>query len=171
MTGITRPTSSTIRYKALAAMLAAGFFPWTMHVHGQRTSSQPTQTTTSQEKGSDQNPDRPSRQSDNLQTFKVEVNVVNILFNVKDKHGALVPNLKRDDFELLEDGQKQTIKYFTAENDLPLTLGILIDTSGSQQRVLPIEQEVGAAFLKSIIRKKDLAFVINFDVNVELIQD
>jgi VWFA-related protein len=106
-----------------------------------------------------------------MQTFKVEVNVVNILFNVKDKHGALVPNLKRDDFDLFEDGQKQTIKYFTAETDLPLTLGILIDTSGSQQRVLPIEQEVGAAFLKSIIRKKDLAFVINFDVNVEMIQD
>src|SRR5438046_1269275 len=114
--------------------------------------------------------EKPSKE-DQLETFKVDVSVVNILFNVKDKHGALIPSLKRDDFELFEDGQKQTIKYFTAETDLPLTLGILIDTSGSQQRVLGIEQEVGSAFLQNVIRRKDLAFVINFDVNVELLQD
>ena len=171
--GRTPLTFSTTLSKGLLALLvlAAAFLPWIMHVHAQSASPQPAQTNTSQGKSSDQNPDQNPRQDENPQTFKVEVNVVNILFNVKDKHGALVPNLKREDFGLFEDGQKQTIKYFTAENDLPLTLGILIDTSGSQQRVLPIEQEVGAAFLKSIIRKKDLAFVINFDVNVELIQD
>jgi VWFA-related protein len=156
-------------------MLGIAFLPWMLRVHAQSASSRPAQTNPAQEKDSNQdpgqNPAQNSGQKDDLQTFKVEVNVVNILFNVKDKHGALVPNLKRDDFELFEDGQKQNIKYFTAENDLPLTLGILIDTSGSQQRVLPIEQEVGAAFLKSVIRKKDLAFVINFDVRVELIQD
>jgi VWFA-related protein len=119
----------------------------------------------------DASQDKSSKQNDQLETFKVDVNVVSLFFNVKDKHGALVPGLKRDDFELSEDNQKQTIKYFTAENDLPLTLGILIDTSGSQQRVLGIEQEVGSAFLKSVIRQKDMAFLINFDVNVELIQD
>src|SRR5882724_9044266 len=167
----TFPTTLSTGLAALLAILFAALFPWIMHVHAQSASSQPAQTNTSQGSSSDQNPDQKSRQDENPQTFKVDVNVVNILFNVKDKHGALVPNLKRDDFDLLEDSKKQTIKYFTAENDLPLTLGILIDTSGSQQRVLPIEQEVGAAFLKSIIRKKDLAFVINFDVRVELIQD
>ncbi len=151
--GRTRPTFSTTLSKELLAslaMLAAAFLPWIMNVHAQMASSQPAQTNTSQGSSSDQSPDQKSRQDENPQTFKVEVNVVNILFNVKDKHGALVPNLKREDFGLFEDGQTQTIKYFTAENDLPLTLGILIDTSGSQQRVLPIEQEVGAAFLKSI---------------------
>jgi VWFA-related protein len=106
-----------------------------------------------------------------METLKVDVNVVNILFNVKDKHGALVPNLKKDDFEVYEDGQKQALKYFAAESNLPLTLGILIDTSGSQARVLPLEQEVGEQFLRETLREKDQAFLINFDVNVELDQD
>jgi VWFA-related protein len=97
--------------------------------------------------------------------------VVQLFFNVKDKHGALIPNLTRNDFEVLEDGKPQTIKYFTAESNLPLTLGMLIDTSGSQQRVLEMEKEVGSAFLKDILRPKDLAFVISFDVNVDLLQD
>jgi VWFA-related protein len=101
----------------------------------------------------------------------VDVSVVNIFYNVKDKHGALLPNLKKEDFEILEDGQPQKIKYFAADSNLPLTLGILIDTSGSQQRVLPMEQEVGGEFLREVLREKDLAFAINFDVNVELVQD
>src|SRR3954467_311711 len=146
----------------LLALVTVALVPRMLHVHAQSAPSPSAQTNAPGEKDANQAPAQDSRQKDDLQTFKVEVNVVNILFNVKDKHGALVPNLKRDDFELLEDGKKQNIKYFTAETDLPLTLGILIDTSGSQQRVLPIEQDVGAAFLKSIIRKKDLAFLINF---------
>jgi VWFA-related protein len=79
--------------------------------------------------------------------------------------------LTKDDFEIIEDGKPQTVKYFTAESNLPLTLGILIDTSGSQARVLDMEKQVGGEFLKEILREKDLAFVIDFDVNVELIQD
>ena len=74
-----------------------------------------------------------------METLKVNVNVVQLFFNVKDKRGALIPNLTRNDFEVLEDGKPQTIKYFTAESNLPLTLGMLIDTSGSQQRVLEME--------------------------------
>lgn len=105
------------------------------------------------------------------QTFRVDVNVVSIFFNAKDKRGALLPDLKREDFEIFEDGQKQTLKYFSAETNLPLTLGLLIDTSGSQERVLPMEQQVGAEFLREVIREKDLAFLMNFDVNVELVQD
>ncbi|MCU1285843.1 MAG: hypothetical protein JWO13_2193 [Acidobacteriales bacterium] len=104
-------------------------------------------------------------------TFRVDVSVVNIFFNVKDKHGMLIPNLKKEDFQILEEGQPQNIKYFTGDTNLPLTLGMLIDTSGSQQRVLPMEQEVGGQFLNEVLRPKDLAFVINFDVNVELVQD
>ena len=101
----------------------------------------------------------------------MNVNVVQLFFNVKDKHGALIPNLTKDDFDIAEDGKPQTIKYFTAETNLPLTLGILIDSSGSQRNVLDMEKEVGGAFLKQILTDKDEAFVISFNIDVELLQD
>ncbi len=110
-------------------------------------------------------------QDQSLETLKVNVNVVQLFFNVKDKKGALIPSLTKDDFEVAEDGKPQTIKYFAAESNLPLTLGILIDSSGSQARVLDMEKQVGGNFLAEILRDKDLAFVIGFDVNVDLLQD
>ena len=105
------------------------------------------------------------------ETLKVNVNVVGVFFNVKDKHGMLIPNQTKDDFEVLEDGKPQTIKYFTAESNLPLTLGVLIDTSGSQLRVLDMEKEVGGAFLRQVLTAKDEAYVIDFDIESELVQD
>ena len=105
------------------------------------------------------------------ETLKVNVNVVQLFFNVKDKHGALIPNMTKDDFDIFEDGQKQAIKYFTPETNLPLTLGILIDSSGSQLHVLDMEKEVGGAFLKQVLTDKDLAFVMDFDVDASLLQD
>jgi VWFA-related protein len=113
----------------------------------------------------------PSDQDQPAATVKVNVNVVQLFFNVKDKKGALIPSLTKDDFEILEDGKPQTIKYFAADSNLPLTLGILIDSSGSQTRVLDMEKEVGGDFLTQILRDKDLAFVISFDVDVDLLQD
>ena len=114
----------------------------------------------------------PQQQEDqSLETLKVNVNVVQLFFNVKDKKGGLIPNLTKTDFDILEDGKPQTIKYFAAESNLPLTLGILIDSSGSQGRVLDMEKQVGGNFLAEILREKDLAFVIGFDVNVDLLQD
>jgi VWFA-related protein len=110
-------------------------------------------------------------QDQSIETLKVRVNVVQLFFNVKDKKGALIPNQTRNDFEILEDGKPQAIKYFTAESNLPLTLGILIDSSGSQMRVLEMEKEVGGGFLNEILRPNDEAFVIAFDVNVDLLQD
>jgi len=118
-----------------------------------------------------QQPPSQNDQDNPMETLKVNVDVVQLFFNVKDKKGALIPGLTKDDFEVFEDGHPQTIKYFTAESNLPLTLGILIDSSGSQQRVLGMEQEVGADFLNLILREKDMAFVISFDVNVDLLQD
>ena len=106
-----------------------------------------------------------------VETMKVNVDVVNLFFNVKDKKGGLIPSLGKTDFEVLEDGKPQTIKYFSADANQPLTLGILIDSSLSQERVLQMEKEVGAAFLRSVLRSKDEAFVISFDVNVDLLQD
>ena len=116
---------------------------------------------------SDQNQD----QDQSAATLQVNVNVVQLFFNVKDKKGALIPDLKKENFHILEDGKPQTIKYFAAESNLPLTLGILIDSSGSQERVLDMEKEVGGDFLSQILRDKDLAFVISFDVDVDLLQD
>jgi len=110
-------------------------------------------------------------QNESAGTLKVQVDVVNVFFNVKDKKGLLIPGLGKDEFEISEDGRPQTIKYFAADTDQPLTLGILIDTSPSQTRVLPMEQEVGASFLNHVLRKKDLAFVISFDAEVDLLQD
>ena len=113
----------------------------------------------------------PADQDQSVETLKVRVNVVQLFFNAKDKKGALIPSQTKDDFEVFEDGKPQSIKYFTAESNLPLTLGILIDSSGSQMRVLEMEKEVGGAFLNQILRDKDEAFVIAFDVNVDLLQD
>jgi len=105
------------------------------------------------------------------ETLKVNVNVVQLFFNVKDKKGSLIPTLAKDNFEVLEDGRPQTIKYFSSDSNLPLTLGMLIDSSASQERVLDMEKQVGGAFLNEILREKDLAFVIDFDVSVSLLQD
>ncbi len=122
-----------------------------------------------QDQTQDQTPDKSQDQS--VETLKVNVDVVQLFFNVKDKKGGLIPSLTKDDFEVYEDGKPQTIKYFAANSDLPLTLGILIDTSPSQQRVLGMEQEVGGTFLSQILRDKDLAFVISFDADANLLQD
>jgi VWFA-related protein len=115
-----------------------------------------------------------SQQSDEqkpTETLKVNVNVVQLFFNVKDKHGALIPNLKKEDFDIAEDGKPQAVKYFTAESNLPLTIGMMIDSSGSQRNVIDMEKEVGGAFLRQILTDKDEAFVISFDITVDLLQD
>jgi VWFA-related protein len=121
--------------------------------------------------GQEPQPQVPAGEDTTLETLKVKVNVVQLFYNVKDKKGALLPHLAKNDFEVSEDGVPQTIKYFSAESNLPLTLGILIDASGSQAAVLEIEKQVGGSFLSQILREKDLAFVISFDVNVDLLQD
>lgn len=113
----------------------------------------------------------PSNQQDQTPVFRKNVNVVNVFFTVKGKHGALVPGLTKDQFEISEDGKPQTIKYFSTETNQPLTLGILIDSSGSMQNMLPEEKVVGADFLREVITDKDLAFIISFDINVDLLQD
>ena len=102
----------------------------------------------------------------------VEVKAVSILATVRDKHGKIISNLTKDDFVLDEDGRPQTINYFVKESDLPLRLGLLVDTSLSQRRVLESERSASYSFLDHLLRAdKDLAFVIHFDRQVELLQD
>ena len=113
----------------------------------------------------------PAPEEQAVATFKLNVNLVDVFFTVKDKQGNLVPHLTKNDCSINEDKVPQTLKTFVAETNQPLTLGILLDTSGSQQRVLSLEQDVGSQFLQRVIRQKDEAFVLSFDVNVDLLQD
>jgi VWFA-related protein len=104
-------------------------------------------------------------------TLKVSTEVVSVYAIVEGKHHNLIPDLEKQDFEITEDNSAQTIKYFSRETETPLTMGLLVDTSPSQQRVLPIEQEQAKAFLDQVMRPKDLTFVLHFDLDVELLQD
>jgi VWFA-related protein len=105
-------------------------------------------------------------------TMSVKVKVVNVLATVRDKHGKIVNGLNKDDFTLTEDGRPQSLKYFARETDLPLTLGMLVDTSMSQRRVLNEERDASESFLAQVLREEqDKAFVIHFDREVELSQD
>jgi VWFA-related protein len=110
------------------------------------------------------------RQDMDVETLKVQVNLVNVYFSVRDKNGYLT-NLHKDDCSILENKEPQKIKNFTQEKNLPLTIGILLDTSGSQIHVLPLEQQSGAEFLKDVLTPKDEAFLISFDINVDLLSD
>jgi VWFA-related protein len=105
-----------------------------------------------------------------VETLKVNVNLVNVYFSVRDKNGYIT-NLHKDDCQIFEDKALQKTKNFTQEKNLPLTIGLLLDTSGSQQNVLPMEQDAGAEFLKDVLTPKDEAFLISFDINVDLLAD
>jgi VWFA-related protein len=104
--------------------------------------------------------------------FSSDVKVVNLFATVRDRKGQIVRDLNKEDFQLDEDDRPQNIQYFTRETNLPLTIGILVDTSGSTRRVLPDERNASYRFLQQVLREdKDLAFLIHFDFDVELLQD
>jgi VWFA-related protein len=97
--------------------------------------------------------------------------MVSIFFTVDDSHGTPVPDLSQDSIQIREDGRPQTIQSFKAGSDVPLTLGVLLDTSGTMQAALLAEKSAAGDFLRKVIRPKDLAFAISFDVTVDLLQD
>ena len=105
-------------------------------------------------------------------TIAVDVKVVTLPVTVRDKHGKIVHDLTKDDFTLQEDGRPQSIRYFSLEANLPLTLGLLVDTSRSQTNVLDAERNASRSFLdQMLVQPKDKAFLIHFDREVELLQD
>jgi VWFA-related protein len=113
-----------------------------------------------------------AQQANKDTTFSTDVNVVNIFATVRDKQNKIVNAMAKDDFTLSEDGHPQVIRYFSQESDLPLTLGLLVDTSLSQRRVLEQEKDASYRFLDQVLRpEKDLTFVIHFDHDTELLQD
>ncbi len=103
--------------------------------------------------------------------IRVDVNLVNVLCSVRDKKGGLIGTLKKDDFTLFEDGKQQEIKYFTRDTDLPLTIGLLVDVSGSQANLIAEERQAAHQFFSQVLRKKDMAFLISFGAESELLQD
>jgi len=105
------------------------------------------------------------------QTLKVGTTVVNVFATVRDKHHAIISDLTEKDFKILEDGQEQKVAFFSREKNLPITLGILIDTSGSMDRILSAEQDAATRFLERVMRKNDEAMVISFDLDVNLLAD
>ena len=110
--------------------------------------------------------DLPARRTQPV--FSTDVKVVNVLATVRNKTGSLVGNLSQDDFSLSEDGRPQTIRYFARESDLPLTLGLMVDTSGSQVKVLDAERGASLRFLDQVVREnKDHVFIMQFDSSVQ----
>ena len=115
---------------------------------------------------------KPARSQQQNPGISVDVKVVNVFATVRNKKEEVVRNLTKDDFVLDEDGRPQTIAYFTQESNLPLTLGLLVDTSMSQRSVLTDERSASYSFLDRVLREdRDKAFLIHFDKEVELLQD
>lgn len=113
----------------------------------------------------------PTPQEEDLPVIKVDVELVNVLFSLRDKKNALIGTGKKEDFTVFEDGKQQEVKFFARETDLPLTIGLLVDVSGSQARLIPEERVAAAQFFDEVLRKKDMAFLISFGAEAELLQD
>jgi VWFA-related protein len=110
--------------------------------------------------------------TDTPSKLSVDARLVNIPVVVRDKKGALVQSLTKDDFTLQVDGHPQTIRYFDKDTNLPLTLGLLVDTSASQRKVIDDERTASSSFLDQMLTTdKDKAFLIQFARQVELLQD
>jgi VWFA-related protein len=104
-------------------------------------------------------------------TIRVDVDVVNVLCTVADKRGALVTDLDKENFEIREDGRKQEIRYFTRDTDLPLTIAMLMDVSGSVRSVLGDEREAAGRFFDTVLRPTDHALLLGFSSTLVLWQD
>lgn len=103
--------------------------------------------------------------------IRKEVSLVNLFATVRDKSRRLVPDLTQNDFRILEDNQEQKVAFFSRETKLPITLGLLIDTSGSEQNRLMAEQEAASRFLRRVMRKGDETMIMTFDIEVDLLAD
>jgi VWFA-related protein len=143
-------------------------------LHSRQQSQQQKEPQQQTQQKPQQQPEQKAEQTPQLPSkIAVEANMVTVFASVRDKKGQIVPNLTEGDFSVDEDGRAQTISYFARENDLPLTVGLLVDTSLSQRRVLDQERHASASFVDHTLRedKKDQAFLIHFDFEVELLQD
>ena len=116
-------------------------------------------------------PALPQGQGQNPPTIKAEVNLVNLFATVRDKNKRVITDLKQDNFKIFEDGHEEKIAFFSKEMTMPITLGLLLDTSGSEQNMLGAIQGAGSRFLRRVLRKGDEAMIISFDTDVDLLSD
>lgn len=116
-------------------------------------------------------PAPPAQPAGQEQVIKVDVNLVNLFFSVRDRKNAYVGGLGKDDFQIFEDGKRQEAKFFSRETDLPLTIGLLVDVSRSQEALIEEERRASYRFFSQVLRQKDMAFLISFGVDSELLQD
>jgi VWFA-related protein len=103
--------------------------------------------------------------------IQVQTNLVNLFVTVRDHHSAIVNNLKKEDFHIYEDNVEQKVAFFSNDVSMPITMGLLMDTSGSEQATLPAEQQAATAFMSEVMRKGDLSMVLSFDEDVDLLAD
>lgn len=103
--------------------------------------------------------------------IRVDVDVVNVLFSARDKRGGLISTLAKEDVTVFEDGKQQEIRTFLREADLPLTIGLLVDVSRSQENLIEVEKRAASAFFKTVLKQRDMAFLISFGSDAELLQD
>lgn len=103
--------------------------------------------------------------------IRVDVEMVNLLCSVRNKKGAFIKDLTKEQFHVYEDGKKQEIRYFARETELPLTIGLLVDVSKSQENLIEVEKRAAAQFFEKMLREKDMAFLISFGAEAELLQD
>src|SRR5882724_7529134 len=116
-------------------------------------------------------PKGPLVEDDSGQIISVDVDIVTLYATVRSKQNGLVSTLTKDDFDLREDGTKQTIKYFSRETNIPLTMGLLVDVSGSQQNLIEVERHAASSFFRNVLKSKDVAFLLSFGADAELLQD
>src|SRR6204780_4348931 len=105
------------------------------------------------------------------QPLQVQTTIVNVFATVRDKHHGIISDLAKDDFKVFEDGVEQKVAFFSKEVNMPITLGLLIDTSASMDRMIDAEQDAASRFLREVMRPKDEAMVITFDFDVDLLAD
>lgn len=141
------------------------------NVAGQEAAGPQTQVPPAQQTQGTAQAGQPTQQEPRV-VGQLYVKAVSVLATVRDKHGKIITNLTANDFEVTEDGRPQRLMYFAKEGDIALRLGLLVDTSLSQRKVLDQERNASYSFLDQLLRQdKDLAFVIHFDKDVELLQD
>lgn len=161
-------------------VLAASAYPLARPIASHASAGGRTAFQESSPRGPLIDPSRPSQESQTPRQqeppqssapLQVQTTVVNVFTTVRDRHNGIVSDLGKNDFKVFEDGVEQKISYFTKEVDLPLSLALLMDTSGSMQGILSPEKEAASNFVEEVMHKKDEAIVMSFDTDVNLLAD
>ncbi len=150
------------------ATLAAGLL---LPGHAPASGTTPASPATQSQQSAPQNDQQNQQPPQSGQTLKVQTALVNVFVTVRDKSHFIINNLKQEDFKIFEDGQEQKVAYFSKEVNLPISLAILVDTSGSQVDVLGAEQDAASRFVHRVLRKTDEALVMSFDLDIDLLAD